>query len=157
MLGKYNNAGDGDGDGYGYGYGSGYGSGDGYGSGYGSGDGSGSGSGSGYWRIAALAVIKSWHSIQGTVALWWSDKNGQPSNGGNAPPVKVGDIQEIKEPLEICTERSLHATLRPEKWKGERLWIVALHGEVQRQEDKLGALKREILAEIPMNPRSITT
>lgn len=31
---------------------------------------------------------------------------------------------------------------------GERLWIVALYGEIQREDDKLCATKREFLAEV---------
>jgi hypothetical protein len=37
----------------------------------------------------------------------------------------------------------------PTKWKGERLWVVALYGEIQRQDDKFAALKRTIICEIP--------
>ena len=29
-----------------------------------------------------------------------------------------------------CGRGQLHATLNPMKWKGDRWWIVALHGEV---------------------------
>jgi hypothetical protein len=58
-------------------------------------------------------------------------------------------VEEIKGPLEVCTPNALHATLSPWKWKGERCFVVALIGEVQEQEDKMGALKREILAEVP--------
>jgi hypothetical protein len=41
--------------------------------------------------------------------------------------------------------------LKPEKWKGERLWVVALFGELQfADDDKVGALEREIIGEIEM-------
>ena len=43
---------------------------------------------------------------------------------------------------------ALHATWNPEKWKGDRLWIVALYGDIAIGDDKLGARKREIVAEI---------
>jgi hypothetical protein len=62
--------------------------------------------------------------------------------------VKIGDVQIINGPLKICTKQALHATLDPSKWEGDRLWLVALFGETQSREDKLGALKREILAEV---------
>jgi hypothetical protein len=39
--------------------------------------------------------------------------------------------------------------MRPEKWKGERLFIVALYHPVEFDDDKMGSLKREIIAEIP--------
>jgi hypothetical protein len=41
----------------------------------------------------------------------------------------------------------LHATFRPEKWKGAKVWVVALFGEVVVEENKIGALHREILGE----------
>jgi hypothetical protein len=40
--------------------------------------------------------------------------------------------------------------MQPDEWKGERLWVVALYGEVQFEGDKCAALKREILGEIPL-------
>ena len=39
--------------------------------------------------------------------------------------------------------------MKPDSWKGERLWVVALYGEMQWREDKCAALKREIIGEIP--------
>ena len=86
------------------------------------------------------------------MAFWRSTKDGRPANGGSGTIAKVGLIEEIKGPLKICTANALHATTEPSKWKGERWWIVALHGEVQTQEDKLGALKREILADLGKCP-----
>jgi hypothetical protein len=40
--------------------------------------------------------------------------------------------------------------MQPHTWKGARLWVVALFGEVQQENDKYGALKREIIGEIPL-------
>ena len=57
-------------------------------------------------------------------------------------------MQETKGPLRLCENGTLHATYNPYEWKGDRLWLVALIGEVKREGDKLGALKREILADI---------
>ena len=125
--------------GYGYGYGDGY------------------GDGSGYWRPAALAAIAKWTDAQRArlagigsafIAFWRSDKHGKPSNGGSGDPVGVGSIQEIAGPLALCGPSALHATMNPGKWSGERVWIVALHGEVIHQDDKCGSLKREILGEV---------
>jgi len=62
--------------------------------------------------------------------------------------VYAGLVQKIEGPLQICSRRALHATYVPSKWNGERIWLVALIGGVVEQEDKLGALEREILAEI---------
>ena len=50
-------------------------------------------------------------------------------------------------PLNLCNRGTLHATLMPPKWKGERWWIVALTGEVVGDEEKYGALSREIIGE----------
>ena len=170
-------AGYGDGSGYGAGDGSGYGSGydAGYGAGYGYGDGSGSGAGDGsgygsgydagygageYWRAIAITASQKWSLSQqarfsevfiqaDALAFWKSDANGLPSNGGLSKEAAYpGLVQEISGPLQICTKDALHATLAPGKWKGERLWVVALFGEVQWQDDKCAALKREIIGEI---------
>jgi hypothetical protein len=158
------------GDGYGYGYGYGYGSGDGdgygYGSGYGSGSGSGSGYGSGYGSVSKeywLATIphfaKKWPPQQqerlatlqaegATLAFWRSDNKGQSSNGGRSiESAAPGVVHKISGPLKLCGPGALHATLIPSKWKGERWWIVALTGQVIWEDDKCGALEREILGE----------
>jgi len=82
------------------------------------------------------------------IAYWRSDKNAKPSNGGLAEPVDIGTIQKIEGPLRICTSKALHATYNPSKWHGERIWLVALKGEIVEEEDKLGGLEREILAEL---------
>jgi len=164
-------SGSGDGSGYGYGYGSGDGSGYGYGSGsgygYGSGSGSGSGDGSGYgsgyghseyWKAclnqfatklppqqASRFIELSGQSAQ--LAYWRSDKNGNPANGGSGVQAAPGVIHEEKGPLSLCERGTLHATLNPPKWKGERWWIVALHGEVVGDDEKMGCLRREIIGE----------
>jgi hypothetical protein len=158
--------GDGDGSGSGYGYGDGYGSGYGDGYGYGDGDGSGSGYGSGYgsgskdyWSATIPHFAAKWspqqqerlRAAQGagaTLAFWRSDNRGMPANGGrDIDPAAPGVIHTAPGPLNLCRRGTLHATLIPPKWQGERWWIVAMHGEVAWDEDKCGALKREILGE----------
>jgi hypothetical protein len=166
-------SGDGSGDGYGYygyGYGYGYGSGDDYGFGDGSGDGYGYGYGYGYYgsgssddeinlSVAMIMALQGWSMEQRErytflqksdcfLAFWKSDRDGRPTNGGSGDPVVPGTIEKIDGPLKICTRNALHATLAPNKWKGERLWVVALHGEVQFGKDKIGALTREIIGEV---------
>ena len=121
----------------------------------GSGDGDGSGYGSGYWQAvldqhASAIAAKS----RGATAIgyWRSNADGLPANYNGKhglKPAAPGDMQEVAGPLEVASSRALHATLDPQKWKGERLWIVALYGDVVQGEDKMGALKREILAELP--------
>jgi hypothetical protein len=139
----------GDGDGYGYGYGYGYG--DGYGYGYGSGDGSGYGDGDGdaALRVVARAALpRQYASDSRVLALWKSTAEGKPANGGKADAVVPGLIQREQGPLNLCHAGTLHATLEPSRWKGERLWIVALGGEVIGDAEKLGALEREIICEV---------
>ena len=86
-----------------------------------------------------------------TISYWCSDQHGMPANGGSSEAVHPGLIQEVSGPLQICTEKALHATTFPHKWKGSRVWIVALFGEVQKENDKFGSLKREIIGDILPN------
>jgi uncharacterized protein YjbI with pentapeptide repeats len=62
--------------------------------------------------------------------------------------VYPGLVQKIAGPLEICSPRALHGTFEPHRWRGERVWLAGFVGDVQRQEDKLGSLHREIVGEI---------
>ena len=87
-----------------------------------------------------------------TLAYWRSDENGRPANGGRGLIAKAGDVHETHGPLRCCAPGTLHATLLPQKWKGERLWLVAMIGETVTQEDKIGALKREIIADLGSMP-----
>jgi hypothetical protein len=151
----------GSGYGYGYGDGSGYGSGSGsgYGDGYGDGSGSGDGYGDGsYWLACLSTFIKRWSTRQverlrelqaagAKIAYWRSDEHGKACQGGQNKPVSPGTVETVKGPLDICTSHALHATLIPPKWNGNRLWVVALIGEVVGDEDKYGALQREIIGE----------
>ena len=127
-----------DGSGSGYGYGSGYGS---------------------YW-LACLsyfvqklpdAARQRASSLQKNgvkLAYWRSTNGGQPANqGAKIEAAAPGVVHKVSGPLEICTGRALHSTLIPPKWKGERWWIVALHGEVVGDDEKMGCLEREILGE----------
>ena len=126
-----------------YGDGSGYGDGDGFGFGYGDGF----GDSLFYWeQIARKFVCNLATNV--FVAFWKSDKSGRPCNGGSSSPVEIGQIQKASGPLNLCHANTLHATLNPAKWKGDRLWIVAMHGEIQQDGDKVGALVREIVAEV---------
>ena len=145
---------------YGYGYGDGYGYGSGYGSGSGDGNGYGYGNGDGsYWKATILAFAAKWpREVQAkfeaakasgaTIAFWRSSKNGLPSNGGGKIEAAApGVVHTSPGPLQLCNRGTLHATLIPPKWNGERYWIVALHGEVIGDDEKFGCLKREIIGE----------
>jgi len=100
------------------------------------------------WPQAQRARLSELQELGITLAFWRSDRDGRACNGGNTKqPAAPGLVEEIEGPLKICSLHALHATRLPPKWKGERVWVVALFGEIQEQEDKLGALKREILGE----------
>ena len=136
--------------------GSGYGSGDGYGYGDGSGYGYGDGS---YWLSCIAYFAEKWSDaerarlaaakkLKAKIAFWRSDKHGQPSNnGGKIEAAAPGVIHTAPGPLNLCNKGTLHATMIPPQWKGERWWIVALHGEVVGDDEKYGCLKREIIGE----------
>jgi hypothetical protein len=73
-------------------------------------------------------------------------------NGGTGSARHVGMIEEELGPLRPCHAGALHATMQPAKWKGERLWVVALYPPVEAvDDDKFASLKREIIAEIVPN------
>ena len=129
------------------------------GSGDGDGDGYGSGDGSGYGEIdlefsqllaahlgkkAAPKLAKE----KCVFAYWKSKRDGSPANGGSGGVRKAGDVEEIKGPLKLCGPGALHATHHLQSWSGEKLWLVALHGEVGVNSDKIGALKRTIICEV---------
>ena len=134
------------GSGYGYGYGD--------GSGYGYGDGDGS-----YWLSCIAYFATKWSeeqrkrldelkAIGAKIAIWRSDKLGEPANnGGKIEPAAPGVVHTAPGPLNLCAKGTLHATLIPPKWRGERWWVVALHGEVVGDDEKFGCLKREIIGE----------
>ena len=92
-------------------------------------------------RLAALTKAGA------KICYWRSTKDATPANGGSGEPVKPGDVQKITGPLKVCTNRALHGTMIPPKWNGDRLWIVALIGEIQGDDEKYGALEREIIGE----------
>ena len=132
----------------------------GYGYGYGDGDGDGDGDGYGeYWAACVGSFALKWNNSQcarldalkadgARIAYWRSTEKGTPANGGRSDPVAPGTIHVEPGPLrDDCGAGQLHATLIPPKWKGERWWIVALIGEVRGNDDKLWALKREIIGE----------
>ena len=112
----------------------------------GDGDGYGYGDGNGYWQT----FLSPFTRPGATVAFWKSNKEGKPSNGGSGTVAKIGLVEELPGPLPSqCGRGAFHATLDPVKWEGERLWVVALYGEIREGTDKIWGLKREFIAEIP--------
>ena len=106
----------------------------------------------GYWlasieKIIGSKKISALKKIGVVLAYWRSTANDEPANGGSGTKAKVGLIEEIQGPLKICTKQALHGTLNPPKWKGEKIWIVALYPPVVWQEDKCASLKREFICE----------
>ena len=138
-----NGDGNGNGDGYGYGDGNGNGNGDGDGNGYGYGDDSDSII---YWMQSLPMLDPAIDKAGAILAYWLSNADGTPANGGSGTKARVGLVEEISGPLKICTKNALHGTLKPPKWSGERVWIVALYPPFQFQEDKIASLRREFIA-----------
>ena len=89
-----------------------------------------------------------------TIAYWCSDAQGRPANHSMDPiaarnwTARPGLVQEVEGPLRPCTGNALHATLTPHRWRGVRVWIVALVGKVADQGDKVCALRREVIGEV---------
>ena len=120
-------------------------------------DGYGDGSGYGeniekYWAASIETIISKQKAEKikksgAILAYWRSTKDGEPANGGSGTKAKVGLIEEIPGPIKICTKNALHGTLNPPKWKGEKIWIVALYPPVVWQDDKCASLKREFICE----------
>jgi hypothetical protein len=146
---------------YCYGYGGyGYSSGDGYGYGYGDGYGY-------YWLNTLRYFCARWSDAQrarmaeleklgAKICFWRSKQDATGIHGGKIEPAAVGLVQTVKGPLELCTNRALHATLIPPKWPGDRLWVVALIGEVVGDDEKYGALTREIIGEVTQATQQMT-
>ena len=124
--------------GYGSGYGSVYGYGDGYGDGYGYGD------------FLYQFLMDQTNSLpDGKYAFWWSDSKGLPCNGGEKGNVaQPGLVEQTQGPLILCENGTLHATINPSKWKGDRLWLVEIIGDYIQDADKIGCLQRRIVKEI---------
>ena len=98
-------------------------------------------------QLRRLSELKADSTV--TIAFWASSRGGYACNGGSSDgPAYPGKVEEIPGPLEICTSRGLHATSDPLKWKGDRVWVVALFGNIETEEDNIAGLKREILGEI---------
>lgn len=90
------------------------------------------------------------------IAYWRSDAEGRACN--HTPPRNITERNEPRNPgmgeivsgnLTLCTSSALHATLRPPRWNGSRLWIVALLGEVIGDDEKFASQHRIIIGEVP--------
>jgi hypothetical protein len=109
-----------------------------------------------YWRQACEylkgADAQEDMFAQNTIALTTGGTSKDAAlQGGRNDPVKPGTVEKVEGPLQLCSRRALHATLIPPKWEGARLWIVALIGEVKGDDDKYGALEREVIGEALMD------
>ncbi len=102
-----------------------------------------------HWTKAQHAALKRAQKAKATIAYWCSDAHGRPANGGvGLERARPGLRQKIEGTLVLCGSGALHATMSPHKWKGVRVWVVALLGEVQTQDDKHGALRRTFIGEV---------
>jgi hypothetical protein len=102
-----------------------------------------------HWTEAQCARLAELMDQGVAIAFWNSDAWGRACNGGKKDfRAAPGLIQENAGALKLCDPPTFHATREPHRWKGDRVWIVAMHGEVRWQEDKCGSLRREIIGEI---------
>ena len=102
-------------------------------------------------RLAQLEAGESW------LGYWNSNEAGQPGNGGVPLPIAAapGVIHTTAGPLRAtCGIRQLHATRYPLRWAGDRVWVVALSGEVRGDELKAWSLEREIIGEVQPHKNS---
>ncbi len=110
------------------------------------------------WTVEQRERLNALIAQGATIAYYNTDANGRPANlprwlSTYDPAnweVKPGLIQMVSGPLLLCSERALHATHYPHMWKGSRVWLVGLLGEVREDDsgNKLGSLYREIIGEI---------
>ena len=89
------------------------------------------------------------------ILYWCSDAHGRPANHcldcleARDWTVKPGSVQKLSvKEVSICSSNALHGTTSPHKWKGVRVWMVGLVCALDSEEDKFGALQREIIGEI---------
>lgn len=99
------------------------------------------------WTDAQRSRMEELRALGAKICFWRSKKDGTAIHGKKITPASVGLVQSVNGPLELCSNRALHATLIPPKWEGDRLWIVALIGETVGDDEKYGALQREIIGE----------
>ena len=99
------------------------------------------------WPKALQERLSSLQSTGAKIPFWRSGSDARACNGGSNNPVYPGLVETSKGPLSLCAKGTLHATLIPPKWKGERWWVVALIGEVVGDDEKYGCLTREIIGE----------
>jgi hypothetical protein len=109
-----------------------------------------------HWTPAQRNHLRRMIAGGALIAYWCSDAHGRPANRDFDSPLKArewtarpGLVQRVTGPLETCSGRALHATLEPHRWRGVRVWIVALVGETKADSDhKFGSLHREIVGEV---------
>ena len=89
------------------------------------------------------------------ILYWCSDAHGRPANhsldcmDARMWTARPGMTQKLSvSEVSICGPNALHGTIAPHKWKGVRVWMVGLVGALDSEEDKFGALQREIIGEI---------
>ena len=97
------------------------------------------------------------------LAYWRSNSDLTSANGGDGGRVMtmraIGQVevesgyQMDGTPPPLCVSGTLHASMRPQDWRGERLWVVGLYPPVTvgtgDHEGKFGSRKRVLLAEVP--------
>jgi len=101
-----------------------------------------------HWTDRQIALLECLDRQRAVFCYWCSDAWGFPSNGGTCMNRARPSLEQSEPgPLTLCERGTLHATREPHRWKGVRVWVVALLGDVVEQDHKLGALKRVFVGE----------
>jgi hypothetical protein len=108
-----------------------------------------------HWTSKQRNHLRRMLKIGATIAYWNSDRHGRPANHDMDPiaarewTARPGLVQTVKGPLMPCSGQALHATFEPHRWKGERVWVVALVGTVATHGgNKVCSLRREVIGEV---------
>ena len=101
------------------------------------------------WTDEQRARATKLYSAGWTLAYWCGDAHGRPANGGSGVTASVGAVHVGTPGAAICEPGCLHATYEPHRWRGARVWVVALEAPVIRSDAKIGTNgRREIIAEV---------
>ena len=104
---------------------------------------------SSHWTPAQRVRVAELYANGWALAYWCSDAHGRPVNGGRGVTASPGAVHvgDALRPV-LCVVGTLHATYEPHRWQGVRVWVVALEPPIATSNEKLGALRREVIGEV---------
>ena len=100
-------------------------------------------------RLCELMAAAERRPDQVWIGYWCSDDHGCSPDGGSGARAAPGVVHKAPGALrERRDADQLHATRDPLRWRGARVWIVALLGRRGGDDGKSWALRREIVGEV---------